>query len=141
MYPDPSFYGLNAPFDLSQPHQPAPAAAPSVPTAAPVPAPSAPPFAIDPALLALPGPAASPYPAPIVATADPILPPIAGPVLAPFAGAPRLSVSGVMFPGFPAGLVPPMEINGGDAAKYNNLVAGTIVQLVTNVEKRQLKFT
>ena len=51
--------------------------------------------------------------------------PIAGPVVASFTGAPRFSVVGVIFPGFPAGLVPPMQINGEDADRYNSLVAGT----------------
>ena len=51
--------------------------------------------------------------------------PIAGPVVASFTGAPRLSVVGVIFPGFLAGLVPPMQINGEDADRYNTLVVGT----------------
>lgn len=132
LYPDPSFFGLNAPPRPIHPHpQPdqitvfsraSPPAAPVV--AAPAPAP-APPFALDPALLALSGPAGVPTPAPVVAAPAPAAP-VAGLVPAPFAAAPRLSVIGVMFPGFPAGLVPPMQINGADAAIYNKHVKGIV---------------
>ena len=103
-YPDPAFYRFDGQSGLPQPQQSTPTAAPSAAASAPVPVTSAPPLAIDPALLALPGPA--PF---------------------PFAGAPRLSVVGTMFPGFPAGLVPPIQINGEDAAEYNGLVAGMII--------------
>lgn len=122
-YPDPSLFGLNAPSPQSHPHQ-STAFSVTYPPAAPVVAgPRPAPLALDPALLALPGRAAAPTHTPVVATPTPASGPNAGPVPAPFAGAPRLSVVGVMFPGFPAGLVPPMEINGEDAAKYNELVA------------------
>lgn len=133
LYPDPSFFGLNAPPPPFHPQpdqitvfsRASPPAAPVV--AAPAPAP-APPFALDPALLALPGPAGVPTPAPVVAAPAPAPAPapVAGPVPAPFAAAPRLSVVGVMFPGFPAGLVPPMQINGADAAIYNQHVKGIV---------------
>lgn len=103
LYHEPSLYHLAGPLGLSQPQQSTTTAAPSVSAAAPASAASAPPLAIDPALLALPGQAPT-----------------------RFAGAPRLSVIGTIFPGFPAGLVPPIQINGEDAARYNGLVAGTI---------------
>lgn len=126
VYPDPSLnhhvgpypllYHLLGPLHGQQLRQHRPMAATSIPATTLVSAPSAPPLPIDPALFALPGPAA---PAAIQA-------PIAAPVLAPAAGAPPLSVVGATFPGFPAGLAPPMQVNGGDAARYNSLVAGTI---------------
>ncbi|CAD6585079.1 MAG: hypothetical protein ASARMPRED_002006 [Alectoria sarmentosa] len=120
LYPDPSFFGLNAPPPPFQPDK-ITVFSKASPPAAPVVAAPAPPFALDPALLALSGPSAVPTPAPVVAAPAPA-PASAGPVPAPFAAAPRLSVVGVMFPGFPAGLVPPMQINGANAATYNQHV-------------------
>ena len=124
LYPDPSFFGLNAPPPPFQPDK-ITVFSKASPPAAPVVAAPAPPFALDPALLALSGPSAVPTPAPVVAAPAPA-PASAGPVPAPFAAAPRLSVVGVMFPGFPAGLVPPMQINGANAATYNQHVKGIV---------------
>ena len=156
VYPDPTLYILAPSSGLANPrpsiinlgqdatveHR-VPAAAPAVPATVPATALPPPPFALDPALLALPGPATVPTTAPVIAALAPTTAPapstapvVAAPAAAPapivalapapFAGAPRLSVVGMMFPGFPAGLVPPMQINGRDAARYNELVAGMI---------------
>lgn len=126
-YPDPSLFGTNAPPPPPQspPHE-STGFSGSLPPDAPVVAPPAPPFPLDPALLVLPGSAAVPVPATVVPVPAPTPAPVAGPVPAPSAGAPRLSVVGVMFPGFPAGLVSPMQITGEDAARYDRLVAGMI---------------
>ena len=128
-----SFYGLNAPSWLFDSHplvvalrsnlpaahrfaDPAPVAAPPVPAAVSVVAVPAPPFAKDPALLALPGPATVPTTASVIAAPALALAAIVGSIPAQFAGAPRLSVIGSVFPGFPAGYVPLMQINARDTA-------------------------
>ena len=134
-YPDPSLFGLKAPSPQSHPYQSTVSSEPNSPAApalflnpneTPNQPGSNPYINIDPTLLALPGPTPVPHSTPVGNVPAPAPAAIAGPIPAQFAGAPRLSVVGVMFPGFPAGLVPPMEINGGDAAKYNELVAGML---------------
>lgn len=146
-YPDPELYGINAPSIQPHPYYSLVPKVPVVPVASapaahPAFAPPPPPPAhINAAPAPAPAAAIPNFPGPVVArpvvapllgipappAAFPVLPPTplaAPPAAAPAQGSPPYSCIGTKFPGFPAGIHPPVQITGRDAQRWRDLVAG-----------------